>query len=161
MNAISGRVELRFTNKPEQNDTNLNSWQSQIFAPPEDLIATSQLEFELTTLEANSEYRVKIALILRDLPASPSSLIYKVRTPAEHSITPPSINNYHTNHLPTNDILENLTDPDLRANEINSTFIRLVWNKIPDDAVQYMDGIQLRYKEISEKVYMATPLIHR
>lgn len=121
------------------------------------------MEFELTSLEPNSEYRVKIALILRDLPANPSSLIYKVRTPAEHSITPPSINNYHTNHLPTstNDVLENLTDPDLRANEINSTFIRFVWNRIADDAQQYIDGIQLRYKEISEKVYMATPLVHR
>lgn len=59
------------------------------------------------------------------------------------------------------DILENLQDPELQANEINSTFIKFVWNKIPDDVVQYVDGVQLRYKELSGKVYAATPLIHR
>lgn len=115
------------------------------------------MEFELQNLESNSEYRVKITLILRDLPASPSSQIYKVRTPAEYTITPPSTNIYQ----PMTEVLENLNDPDLKANEINSTFIRFVWNKISDDVVQYVDGIQLRYKETSGKVYIATPLIHR
>lgn len=112
---------------------------------------------QYTFQQANQEYRVKITLILRDLPASPSSQIYKVRTPSEHSITPPSINI----HQPMTDIFENIADPELRANEINSTFIQFVWDKISDDVVQYIDGIQLRYKEASGKVYAATPLIHR
>lgn len=155
---LHGRVELRFTNEPNNNET--NRWQSQIFAPPDDLIATSQLEFELSTgIMPNSEYRVKITLLLRDLPAQPSSQVYKVRTPAERTITPPPREDYHPTQMI--DILDSLENPELHANEINSTFIKFAWNKIPDDVMQYVDGIQIRYKELSGKVYDATPLIHR
>ena len=154
---LHGRVELRFSNQPNINDT--SRWQSQIFAPPDDLIATSQLEFELASLEPNSEYRVQITLMLHDLHAQPSSQVYTVRTPAERTITPPSIDIYHPTQMI--DILDSLEDPELHANEINSTFIRFEWNKIPDVVMGYVDGIQLRYKELSGKIYDATPLIHR
>lgn len=135
-----------------------------MFAPPEDLIATSQMEFELPGLEANSEYRIKITLILRDLNDQPSSQIYKVKTQPERGITPPPpassfpvLPGFDFNHI--GDVLK--ADPELKITEMNATWAKLSWNKIPDDEIDYVDAIQLRFKEKSQVVFNATPLIHR
>uniref|UniRef100_A0A1A9VGW7 Epidermal cell surface receptor n=1 Tax=Glossina austeni TaxID=7395 RepID=A0A1A9VGW7_GLOAU len=153
---LHGRVELRYTNGPS-NDT--TKWEQQIFAPPEDLIATSQMEFDLLGLEPNSLYKIKITLLLRDLNSQPTSLVYKVRTPAERSITPPPP---PTDYRPDfQDILKNIDDPELNVSESNSTWLHIIWKKVSDDQLEYIDGIQLRYKELSDLIYSSSPLIHR
>ena len=155
---LHGRVELRYSNGPS-NDT--TTWQSQVFAPPEDLIATSQLEFELPGLEPNSLYKIKISLFLRDLNTQPSSGIYEVRTPAERTITPPPPIN-PTDYRPDfEDIFKNINDPELKIIDTNSTWLQLSWRKLSDSELEYVDGIQLRYKERAGMIYDATPLVHR
>lgn len=107
---------------------------------------------------------MKINLILRDLNSQPSSQIYSVRTLSERQITPPTFTDDYqqTFHRPTmSEILKNLGNVDLKASDTNSTWMRLSWKKLSDEELAEVDGIQLRYKEISGMIYDATPLLHR
>nr|XP_050853650.1 putative epidermal cell surface receptor isoform X2 [Vespula vulgaris] len=143
---LHGRVELRYTS--DSKNFNPTTWKSKVFAPPSDLIATPQLEFELDDLKPSTEYKVKITVKLKDLANSPTSKIYTVRTLEKHSeITtlPPQIP----------------IDAELRIMETNSSWINIMWKKFSDYELQFIDGVQLRYKEHDGKVYAATPLIHR
>ncbi|KAL1501149.1 hypothetical protein ABEB36_006533 [Hypothenemus hampei] len=142
---LHGRVEVRYTVKGS--DSDLNSWDLQVFAPPNDLIATPSLEFDLQDLHPDKEYKIKITITLRDLHNTPSSRIYKIRTPAE----------VHTSTLPPRIPIE----PDLEISDINATWVSISWRKFTDYELQFIDGVQLRYREIDGKIYTATPLIHR
>ncbi|XP_020280700.1 putative epidermal cell surface receptor isoform X2 [Pseudomyrmex gracilis] len=143
---LHGRVELRYTS----NMTNIDSstWKAQVFAPPDDLIATPQLEFELGDLKPMTDYNMKITVKLKDLANSPSSKIYSVRTLEKHeevTTLPPQI----------------AINAELRIAETNSTWVNVMWKKFTEYELQFIDGVQLWYKERDGKVYATTPLIHR
>lgn len=122
-------------------------------------------------LEPNSEYRVKITLLLHDINIStqPTSKEYRVQTPPEAFITPPTLIDYEVPQHSTigaggdsiEDILKNIQDVELRSVEVNSTWIRLSWRKLNEGELTFVDGVQLRYKEINGMVHSSTPLIHR
>ncbi|KZC06455.1 PREDICTED: putative epidermal cell surface receptor [Dufourea novaeangliae] len=143
---LHGRVELRYTN--DKTNFDVSTWKAQVFAPPNDLIATPQLEFELGDLKPSTDYKVKITVKLKDLANSPTSKIYSVRTlekRAEITTLPPQIP----------------IDAELQVTETNSTWINVMWKKFTEYELQFIDGVQLRYKEQDGKVYSGTPLIHR
>jgi len=141
---LHGRVEVRYTYK---DDNDPNTWQLQIFAPPNDLIETAQLEFDLLGLKEDTEYKIKITITLRDLHNTPSSRVYTVRTLKDMPVTtlPPMIP----------------VEPNLVVTDINATWVNTAWRKLTDYELQFIDGVQLRYREIDGKIYAATPLIHR
>nr|XP_014276845.2 putative epidermal cell surface receptor isoform X1 [Halyomorpha halys] len=143
---LHGRVELRYTADNKNSDP--DTWEQQVLAPPDDIIATPELEFKLEGLTPNTEYKIKITVVMRDLDNSPVSQILTVKTlPASFSTPtlPPAIP----------------VDPDLHVVDVNSTSATLSWRKFAEKELQFIDGVQLRYKEIEGKVYQATPLIHR
>ncbi|KAL1129700.1 hypothetical protein AAG570_012644 [Ranatra chinensis] len=143
---LLGRVELRYTSDTKNSDP--STWEQQDLAPPNDLIATSQLEFELGNLKPNTEYKIKVSVVMRGLHNSPASEILTVKTPGPGIQTMP---------LPSVIPVE----ADLRVEQLNSTWVTLIWRKFTDFEHQFIDGVQLRYKELDGKVYQATPLIHR
>lgn len=57
------------------------TWEQKVLAPPDDLIATPELEFNLEPLQPDTEYKIKITVVMRDLQNSPASQILTVRTP--------------------------------------------------------------------------------
>uniref|UniRef100_A0A8D8RZF6 Epidermal cell surface receptor n=2 Tax=Cacopsylla melanoneura TaxID=428564 RepID=A0A8D8RZF6_9HEMI len=143
---LHGRVELRYTSEKDNNEP--SSWEQQVLAPPGDLIATPELEFELGGLEPDTFYKIKISVVLRDIQNVPSSQVLSVKTPpaATSATTLPPV-------IPV--------QVDLKAVEVNSTWAKISWRKFSDFELQFIDGVQLRYKELDGKVYAATPLIHR
>lgn len=86
--------------------------------------------------------------MLRDLHNTPTSRIYTVRTPPQKTTT---------TNLPSMIPI----DPDLAILELNATWVHIAWRKLTEFELQFVDGVQIRYKEITGKVYAATPLIHR
>nr|CAI5842724.1 unnamed protein product [Callosobruchus analis] len=142
---LHGRVEVRYTH--DKNSDDPSTWLLQVFAPPSDLIATASLEFDLLDLKPDTEYKIKITVTLRDLHTTPTSRVYKIKTPKEIQITtlPPSIP----------------IEPDLSVVDVNSTWVTVSWRKFTEYELQFIDGVQLRYKEIDGKIYAATSLIHR
>lgn len=100
-----------------------------MFAPPGDLIATTQLEFDLLDLASDTEYRIKITITLRDLHNTPQSRIYSIKTPKDTSSTLPPM-------IPI--------EPDLAIADINATWVNVVWRKFTEYELQFIDGVQLR-----------------
>ncbi|GLG97973.1 Putative epidermal cell surface receptor [Gryllus bimaculatus] len=141
---LHGRIELRYTDDKTNDD--LSSWKLQVLAPPQDLLATPTLEFTLGDLRPDTEYRVKITVLLRDLQNTPSSPVLVVRTqPLATSTLPPVV----------------AVSPDLSTGEVNTTWAVITWRRFSESELQLIDGVQLRYKQLDDKVYSATPLIHR
>ncbi|KAF5273135.1 hypothetical protein FQA39_LY07625 [Lamprigera yunnana] len=142
---LHGQFDIRYTDNEENN--NPNTWLSQVFTPANDLIETPQLEVTLQGLKEDTPYKIKIIVTLRDLHNVHSSRVYTVRTLKNELLTtlPPQIP----------------IEPNLVVADVNATRVTIEWRRFSDKELQYIDGIQLRYKEIDGKIYAATPLIHR
>lgn len=115
-----------------------STWELQVLAPPGDLIATPQLHFDLGNLLPDTTYSIMIKIILRDLSNTPQSQILTVRTlpSSPHTTLPPQIP----------------VDSGLSVAEVNSTWAKMMWRKFSEFELQFIDGVQLRYREKEGKV---------
>ncbi|KAF4527213.1 hypothetical protein B566_EDAN006139 [Ephemera danica] len=144
---LHGRVEVQYTDDIRNED--ISTWKRASSAT-DDIIESPQLVHEVTGLQPATSYRVQVAIRLRDLHNVVVSQIAQFTTPPElpgvQSTTLPPI-------IPI--------DAGLSIAAANSTWIRVTWRKFSEYELQFIDGIQIRYKEKEGKVYAATPLLHR
>lgn len=61
-------------------EDDISRWQSQVFAPADEILSTSRLEFRLAGLKPSTLYRIRGKLYLHNLPVEPVSDVYSVRT---------------------------------------------------------------------------------
>ncbi|KAG8228481.1 hypothetical protein J437_LFUL009346 [Ladona fulva] len=140
---LHGQVEISYTEDPLKEDT--ETWEGkEIVSTPGDLIESRRLEYTIpgyngnNGLQPNKNYRIQIALLLNGLRNTPTSRVIKIRTPPRQEATtqlPPQIE----------------IDVELGIAEVNATWARFVWRKFNDFELQFIDGVQLRYKEVEVK----------
>lgn len=67
-------------------EEDVSNWYSQVFAPADEVLTTPRLEFRLTGLKPATTYKVRGKLFLHNLPVSPESDTYRVRTMEPSSV---------------------------------------------------------------------------
>ncbi|XP_013171003.1 PREDICTED: putative epidermal cell surface receptor isoform X4 [Papilio xuthus] len=141
---LRGSVDLRYTDTA---DEDISHWYSQIFAPADEILGTQRLDFRLTGLKPSTTYKIRGKLYLHNLPVEPESDVFNVRT-----LDLPVVQAEEEKRREINSRLTVV--------EVNDTTARLSWRHFTDDELQYIDGIQVRYRPVGTPIYSMTEVLH-
>ncbi|XP_063831692.1 putative epidermal cell surface receptor [Ostrinia nubilalis] len=141
---LRGSVDLRYTDKADEDITN---WYSQVFAPADEVLTTPRLEFRLTGLKPSTTYKVRGKLYLHNLPVEPESEIYTVRTLDLPTVAPAEEKRREI-------------DSRLTVVDVNDTVAHVSWRHFAEEELQFIDGIQVRYRPVGTPIYSMTELLH-
>ncbi|KAM3962555.1 LOW QUALITY PROTEIN: stranded at second [Aphomia sociella] len=141
---LRGSVDLRYT---DQEDDDISHWYSQVFAPTDEVLTTPRLEFSLHGLKPSTTYKIRGKLFLHNLPVEPESDIRVVRTLDLPTIAP---------------IEEKRREIDSRLTvlDVNDTSAHMSWRHFTEEELQFIDGIQVRYRPVGTPIYSMTELLH-
>ncbi|XP_038207029.1 putative epidermal cell surface receptor isoform X2 [Zerene cesonia] len=141
---LRGSVDLRYT---DTEDDDVSQWYSQVFAPADEILTTPRLEFRLGGLKPSTAYKIRGKLYLHNLPVEPESKIYTIRT----------------QDLPSTEPAEEKRreiDCKLRVVDVNDTTAHLTWRRFTEEELQFIDGVQVRYRPVGTPIYSMTELLH-
>ncbi|CAH2045785.1 unnamed protein product, partial [Iphiclides podalirius] len=140
---LRGSVDLRYTDTA---DEDVAHWYSQIFAPADEILGTPRLDFRLTGLKPSTTYKIRGKLYLHNLPVEPESDVFTVRTL----------------DLPTMPPEEKRREIDSRlvVVDVNDTTAHLSWRHFSEDELEFIDGIQVRYRPVGTPIFSMTELLH-
>ncbi|XP_034833884.1 putative epidermal cell surface receptor isoform X1 [Maniola hyperantus] len=141
---LRGSVDLRYTDSAEED---ISQWYSQVFAPADEVLTTPRLEFRLTGLKPSTTYKIRGKLFLHNLPVEPESEIYTVRTQDLPTILPPEEK-------------RRKIDCKLTVVDVNDTTAHVTWRHFTEEELQFIDGIQVRYRPTGTPIFSMTELLH-
>ncbi|XP_052756461.1 putative epidermal cell surface receptor isoform X3 [Galleria mellonella] len=141
---LRGSVDLRYT---DQADDDISHWYSQVFAPTDEVLTTPRLEFSLNGLKPSTTYKIRGKLFLHNLPVEPESEIRVVRT-----LDLPTIASVEEKRREI--------DSQLTVMEVNDTSAHMSWRHFTEEELQFIDGIQIRYRPVGTPIYSMTELLH-
>ncbi|XP_045502574.1 putative epidermal cell surface receptor [Colias croceus] len=141
---LRGSVDLRYT---DTDDDDVGQWYSQVFAPADEILTTPRLEFRLSGLKPSTMYRIRGKLYLHNLPVEPESKIYTIRTQDLPSAEPAEEKRREI-------------DCKLRVVDVNDTTAHLTWRHFTEEELQFIDGVQVRYRPVGTPIYSMTELLH-
>ncbi|XP_063387665.1 putative epidermal cell surface receptor [Cydia fagiglandana] len=142
---LRGSVDLRYTDKA---DEDISHWYSQVFAPADEVLTTSRLEFRLTGLKPATVYKMRGKLYLHNLPVEPESEIYSIRT---------------LDPLPTVapvEVKRREIDSRMAVHELNDSVAQITWKRFTEADLPFIDAIQVRYRPVGNPIYSMTELLH-
>ncbi|XP_068618964.1 putative epidermal cell surface receptor isoform X2 [Battus philenor] len=141
---LRGSVDLRYTDTA---DEDISHWYSQIFAPADEILGTQRLDFRLTGLKPSTTYKIRGKLYLHNLPVEPESDVFNVRTLDLPTVQPEEEKRREV-------------DSRLAVVDVNDTTARISWRHFNEDELQYIDGIQVRYRPVGTPIFSMTELLH-
>nr|XP_026489639.1 putative epidermal cell surface receptor isoform X1 [Vanessa tameamea] len=141
---LRGSVDLRYTDSAEED---VSQWYSQVFAPADEILTTPRLEFRLTDLKPSTTYKIRGKLYLHNLPVEPESDIYTVKTQDLPTVLPPEEKRKEI-------------DCKLSVVDVNDTTAHVNWRHFSEEELQFIDGIQVRYRPKGTPIYSMTELLH-
>ncbi|CAG4931432.1 unnamed protein product [Parnassius apollo] len=141
---LRGSVDLRYTDTA---DEDISHWYSQIFAPADEILGTQRLDFRLTGLKPSTTYKIRGKLYLHNLPVEPESDVFTVRT-----LDLPTV--------PPVEEKRREIDSRLAVVDVNDTTAHISWRHFNEDELQFIDGIQVRYRPVGTPIYSMTELLH-
>ncbi|XP_052744098.1 putative epidermal cell surface receptor isoform X3 [Bicyclus anynana] len=141
---LRGSVDLRYTDSANED---ISQWYSQVFAPADEVLTTPRLEFQLTGLKPSTVYKIRGKLYLHNLPVEPESEIYTVRTQDLPTVLPPEEK-------------RRKIDGKLTVVDVNDTTAHVSWRHFTEEELQFIDGIQVRYRPKGTPIFSMTELLH-
>lgn len=138
---LKGSVDLRYTDEPEEDESR---WHSQVFAPTDGILSTPRLDFRLGGLKPSTTYKIKGKLFVHNLSIDTESKVFTVRTLDALTI-----------EEKTREINSRLSVLD-----VNDTTAHVTWRHFTENELQFIDGIQVRYRPVGTPIYIMTELLH-